>query len=262
MLALLILPLLVSGFIVCHSHPYYYYKLHRQQGQYLYLHAARLGLRCFWYGFLLNVGVDALLHGPYLGWLNPINFTSDELVNLFSLTPETAYRYAWAISVSLTAVFLMPPCWTLSSKILLWYKTGLWSKAKQKPYILSPILEDSPLDSFLFTALAEEDMVLLTMEDRKVYVGMVLSMGEPSETSAADQEIVLRPMVSGYRCKDHLKVTFTTPYEDVEKDLRIVLRQANIVSAFPFNKAVYDKFQEHKHAQGLTPACCEDTVSA
>src|SRR5690606_1113621 len=125
MLAFLILPLLVSGFIVCHSHPYYYYKLHRQQGQYLYLHAARLGVRCLWYSLLLNVGAYLILRGPCLGLFNPIEFVSDQLVNLFRLSPEAAFRYAWAVSISWAAVFLMPACWTLCTKLLLWYRTGL-----------------------------------------------------------------------------------------------------------------------------------------
>src|SRR5690606_12039523 len=110
MLALLILPLLVSGFIVSHSHPYYYYKLHRQQGQYLYLHAARLGLRCLWYSLLLNLAAYLLLRGPCLGRLNLIEFLSNQLVNLFRLSPDTALRYAWAVSISWVAVFLMPGC--------------------------------------------------------------------------------------------------------------------------------------------------------
>lgn len=50
MLLLLIFPVLVSGFIACHIHPVYQYRLHRYEGQYLYLKSAELGLYCFFLG--------------------------------------------------------------------------------------------------------------------------------------------------------------------------------------------------------------------
>lgn len=43
---LIILPLLVSGYLVCIKHPYYYRRLHRFEGQLLYLQVARLGVVC------------------------------------------------------------------------------------------------------------------------------------------------------------------------------------------------------------------------
>ena len=40
MFALLIVPILVAGFMACHIHPVFSYKLHRYEGQYLYLKSA------------------------------------------------------------------------------------------------------------------------------------------------------------------------------------------------------------------------------
>lgn len=42
MLLLLIFPVLVAGFFACHIHPIHAYKLHRYEGQYLYLKSASL----------------------------------------------------------------------------------------------------------------------------------------------------------------------------------------------------------------------------
>ena len=47
MLLLLIFPVLVAGFFACHIHPVHSYKLHRYEGQYLYLKSAELGVKCF-----------------------------------------------------------------------------------------------------------------------------------------------------------------------------------------------------------------------
>lgn len=47
MFALLIVPVLVAGFMTCHIHPVHSYRLHRYEGQYLYLKSAELGLKCF-----------------------------------------------------------------------------------------------------------------------------------------------------------------------------------------------------------------------
>lgn len=80
---------------------------------------------------------------------------------------------------------------------------------------------------------------MLTMDDRKVYVGKIIQLGEPSETSGMDQDIVILPVMSGYRDKDNLKVVFTTYYKDVDKELELCLRQESIVSATEFSDDAY-----------------------
>lgn len=55
MLLLLIFPVLVAGFFACHIHPIHSYKLHRFEGQYLYLKSAELGLKCFAIAFLVAI---------------------------------------------------------------------------------------------------------------------------------------------------------------------------------------------------------------
>ncbi len=47
MFALLILPILISGFIVLSINPSYKLKLHRYSGQLLYLKSAKIGFRYF-----------------------------------------------------------------------------------------------------------------------------------------------------------------------------------------------------------------------
>lgn len=60
MALLLILPILVSGYLLCLKHPALYINLHKFEGQLLYLHVARLGLRCLMQAFVLVGVVSAL----------------------------------------------------------------------------------------------------------------------------------------------------------------------------------------------------------
>lgn len=106
--------------------------------------------------------------------------------------------------------------------------------------IIAEILEDSPLDNLLFKiSMDKKKQIMLTMDDRKVYVGKIIQLGEPSETSGMDQDIVILPVMSGYRDKDNLKVVFTTYYKDVDKELELCLRQESIVSATEFSDDAY-----------------------
>lgn len=91
---------------------------------------------------------------------------------------------------------------------------------------------------------------MLTMDDRKVYVGKIVTMGEPSETAGMDQEIIIIPVMSGYRDKDSLIVKFTTKYKDIDKELQVCLRQESIVSATEFDFDAYRKWNPEKLVSG------------
>lgn len=54
---LIIVPLLVSGYLVCILHPFYFYRLHRFEGQLLYLQVARLGMSCLVAAAILSAAI-------------------------------------------------------------------------------------------------------------------------------------------------------------------------------------------------------------
>lgn len=109
--------------------------------------------------------------------------------------------------------------------------------------ILEMILKDSPMDRLLFSLQLNKKAVMLSMKDRKVYVGKVLSMGEPNESKGADQEIEILPVMSGFRDKDSMELTFTTYYEKINEDIILVLRQDEILTATEFNFDVYARLR-------------------
>lgn len=148
MLFLLIFPVLVAGFLACHTHPIHSYKLHRYEGQYLYLKSAELGLKCF------------------------------------------AIAFALALA------------------------THYW-------------FPDS------------------------------VTAGSSTVNSGMDQDVSIMPLMSGYRDKDTLKVSFTTHYEEVDADIYLSLRQDAIVSATEFDFGAYQKWNPPKAVPPASPPSTE-----
>lgn len=123
-------------------------------------------------------------------------------------------------------------------------KEGVDPKIK----LMSDVLSDSPLDSELLYSYINDQSVLISLSNRKVYVGQVVSLGEPNESEGMDQEISILPHISGYRDKDNLTVNFTTQYEsiDTKVEIKVTLRQELIESVARFDFDVYQQFLERK----------------
>ncbi|XWJ88539.1 hypothetical protein ACRARH_16480 [Phytobacter ursingii] len=84
---------------------------------------------------------------------------------------------------------IVPFIWAIFAYLRLFIK--FWA-ISTKPYVMFEIFQDSPLDKFLFNASVSknknEAIVMLTMQDRKVYVGNVIKMGEPKE--GANKQVI------------------------------------------------------------------------
>lgn len=257
MTALLILLVLVAGFLHCHIHPVQKIRLHRYTGQYLYLRAAGYGLRALAASAALALIGRSLLPNaltmPLLGMMptTPILWLSSFLKNT-GAAGDSLLQNAWLLALALgmfTIVFL--------HAIVSFGLACLRHRTlNPSPHITGKLLMDSPLDALLFRLSLERKMVMLSMADRKVYVGMIADMGEPTETQGPDNEIAIIPMLSGYRDKDSLKAAFTTFYKEfydrnskggqkadgyasAHAALTIVLRQSDIVSATEFSDTAY-----------------------
>jgi len=75
-----------------------------------------------------------------------------------------------------------------------------------------------PIASVLVQSLANAVPVMVTMEDRKVYIGVVTEIGSMSEISSGLENFGISPTLSGYRDKDTLKVAFTYEYPGKKGD--------------------------------------------
>lgn len=244
MLLLLIFPVLVAGFFACHIHPIHAYKLHRYEGQYLYLKSAELGLKC------LALACVGALSAHY--WLpDSIQFyelnislqlasgLARAIGEMVVVTDAEASKTAWFFMLSI-GTFLSAFVAKAWGFLVLYLRFGTWNSQTTKVYVIGEILSDSPLDDLLFKlSLHKEKYAMISLENRKVYVGKVIDLGEPTETNGIDQDISIMPIMSGFRDINSLEVKFKTFYEDVNANIYLSLRQDAIVSVTEFDFGAY-----------------------
>lgn len=276
---LLLLPLLVSGFLVCLKNPSIYNRLHRYEGQLLYLQVARYGLVCLylsvafwlvvigatshaWGGYCVSFGCIAPFSTDWLAWLGA-RFLALGLVD----AQPAGQVAAFATLVGLLAMCLPAP-W---AKFLTWRLrkrlrklVGATARRIDDQVIGTYLLRESVLHSprllMLYEAFGNRDHVMLSMVDRKVYVGYIISLGAPTEVAGIDQEILLVPTLSGYRNDETLKVEYTTHYAAIDVYSPIALKQENIVSVTRFSESIRSEFEAFEHARGYRGAATIDTA--
>jgi len=244
MFLLLIIPILISGFYVCNHNLYYFYRLHRYEGQYLYLKSALLGFTCLIIASFVALLLNALI--PQTIGNVPVDivkFIHWLINNAVGDTKIDSKQLSWII---LLAVLTQITGWLWVKISFLHIKWREKDIEKSKIMLMSSILRDSPLDNILLESYISETPLMLTLNDRKVYVGVVSSLGEPNESEGMDQEIAIIPIMSGYRDKNDFHVSFNTDYKIIDKDLNIVLRQEIINSATKFDFDIFSEFLEHR----------------
>lgn len=136
--------------------------------------------------------------------------------------------------------------WSAFSHMWLRIRAGSLSLDASKILIMSKVLSDNPMDKIFFDSYIYSQPLLLSLDSRKVYVGVINSLGEINESSGLDKEISLIPIMSGYRDKDTFEVSFTTYYEAIDTDLDIVIRQDQILTASWFDFDIYKKLNHKK----------------
>lgn len=266
---LLLLPLLVSGFLFCLKNPSVYNRLHRYEGQLLYLQVARYGLVCVylsvgfwlimasvtshvWSGYCLRATCIPAFSTDWLSWLG-IQFMALGLVD----TQPAGQVAAFATLVGLLAMCLPAPwatflTWRLKKRLKRLAPAAAHRIDEQVmgTYLLRESVQHSPRLLMLYEAFGNREHVMLSMEDRKVYVGYIISLGAPTEVVGIDQEILLVPTLSGYRHEDTLKVEYTTHYAAIEVYSPIALRQEHIVSATRFSESIRGTFEAFEQGPG------------
>lgn len=284
MFALLLVPILVCGYVIATNHPWYKLRLHRLEGQLLYLSCARHGLICVVIGFgLLVISKSAvpIIGIPTPAWAEPYlpdswypiihvdvqNYLADGLLTwapketsseaqedaLFALEKNAAH-IAWVIVGSINSL-LIAYGWCISEKvrrIRKAAKVGLLSarakaeenktevtkdeekeikesaKFEYKIFLHAKLLNDDPMLKLLFESYLKGVKLVFVLDNRKVFMGRVISMGEPTESTGMDKEIRIVPFWSGYEEKDTLQVIIESDISGIDA---ITLRQEKIVYA-------------------------------
>ncbi|EIS0960115.1 hypothetical protein LY121_003393 [Salmonella enterica] len=247
MFAFLIIPLLVSGFIVITTHPFHFFRLHRYDGQLLYMKAAKYGLWC-------------LVWSVSIAFVIKFYFPSAHLVTEVSQSlglGENLYQKritGWLIFLSCTSVLLawssgIIANWftTLRSQMIykIFYKKDISveeSKELVKLRTLQDLVTEGSMDSVFFDSLIDRKSILISMSNKKVYVGIVNALGEPNEKDGPNQQISILPIMSGYRDKDTLNVCFTNDYNNIEGyDTSVIIPVSQITQVSWFTMEVHDQ---------------------
>lgn len=258
---LLLLQLLVSGFLVCLKDPTIYCRLHRYEGQMLYLQVGRYGIYCFLAAMFVTAALAGLFSHDWgvfcPKWAqtndaaSPVCFAVNtdfmgalgQMGQDFDISGKNFSQVGVFLVLSGLLTLAMPGLGAFFTvKILKWQLKA--SKEEEiAAYLLGESVEHSPICSTLFDAFVDKEEVMITMVDRKVYVGYIMDVGAPTEVTGVNQEILLIPTVSGYRDKDTLKVVYTTDYPSDTPLRPIGFRQENIVSISIFSDEVREAFK-------------------
>lgn len=246
MFSLLIIPVLVAGFFACHIHPVHYYKLHRYEGQYLYLKCAELGIGCFALSVILIYIINKFC--PFI-----LVSTTTELsntINYIGLSGRNASIENSLFIIISAITFFSAYILKLLGFLILFIRFKTLDSNKVKIYVITKLMQENPRDELMFDLSFKLDQyAMLTLNDRKVYVGKVINIGEPTETRGMNEDILIMPIISGYRHQDTLEVSFTTFYSDIDDDIYLSLRQDNILSITEFNFDAYKQWNNAKNSK-------------
>lgn len=213
MFALLLIPILVSGYILVVANLYHYYQLHRYDGQLLYLKVAAHGTMSV--VFVLTAAIFTKFLFPDF---HPIAIVS-EILNV-KKTIDSNKAETWLALISIASIIS-----SLFWVFLVWLKNvtlGFFCEKQhhedifhaKKLRVLRKTISNSTLDSMLLDAMesSPKKSILVTLSSRKVYVGIVNGIQEPTESEAPNSYISIFPIMSGFRDKDTLSITFTNSY--------------------------------------------------
>ncbi|EEM6849995.1 hypothetical protein DFQ87_24095 [Salmonella enterica subsp. enterica serovar Montevideo] len=247
MIAVLLVPLLISGFIILINHPYHYYRLHRYSGQLLYMKAAGYGFFCVLIATTMAITAKAAFSSfhPVMTIAAWAEFTESDSQNRL---------WSWFIVISITSI-LTGYAWAYAAKAVYAFKfirALLGDSGGRQPIapkdlmkhlklsVMAPLMLETPMNSLLFNSLLHKRHVLITMDCGKVYVGVVSRITEPNETEAPTQEIALTPVMSGYRHKETRRICFINNYSSLSAvDTNINIPRGNITHASWFNEDVH-----------------------
>ncbi len=246
---------------MCLKDPTVYCRLHRYEGQMLYLLVGRYGIYCFLAAMFVTAALAGLFSHDWgmfcPKWAQTTDATSPvcfavntdfmgalgQMGQDFDITGRNFSQVGVFLALSGLLTLAMPSLGAFLTVRILKWQLGAGKKEEIAVYLLGQSVDHSPICSTLFDAFVDKEEVMITMADRKVYVGYIMDVGAPTEVTGVNQEILLIPTVSGYRDKDTLKVVYTTDYPSNTPLRPIGFRQENIVSISIFSEEVREAFK-------------------
>ena len=211
------LSVLASGYII-YDAPILRLWLSKSAGYVLYFRIITTGL--------ILVILSAVLLHP---------FTPNDVPILdFTLTPEHAPIVAFVVALGLRG--------------LAEFGTSIYGKRqpKWKEKLNRKRLDEKGLDQFIYDRINNEEMIMVTLENKKVYIGWPLE----APNNEDNKWLRLTPYWSGYRDEESnvtVQVDYSTVFGTPPPDdrNRMLIPVEKIVTAQPFDDEIFKKFNPH-----------------
>jgi hypothetical protein len=234
--ALLILPL-IGGYIFAYRWNACRFHGAREEGHRLYFRAAFYGTTLLLGAYLLRLAALGYFLW-YEGWETNVRIQIAGFLKKEAGTEASLFALLCFYAFVAGSVAWFPLNFLVGKSI--------WLK--------SAVADEGELEQLLHRAVARGRPILLTMDNRKVYVGLVRRTPEPRKSES--RAIWLLPLISGYR-DDKGKVRFTTYYDQIyatmtvegptdltAEDFELVLPSDSVQSAHLFDPTTYTRFQK------------------
>lgn len=213
MFALLLIPILVSGYILVVANLYHFYQLHKYDGQLLYLKVAAFG--SFNVIAVMTIAASLKFFFPEFHLIEQIS----KSLRIKKIVDANKAE-VWLVIISLCSV-LSSIAWVALIKckdfvLGLFYMKDTHEGVNHasRLRVLRKTLSTGSLDMMLLDCIEAKikQPILITLQSRKVYVGVVSGILEPTEDEGANSALTIFPIMSGYRNKNDLTIEFTNVY--------------------------------------------------
>ncbi|MDJ0030302.1 hypothetical protein [Pantoea ananatis] len=192
---------------------YQFYQLHKYDGQLLYIKVAAFGSFSVMF---------VVLFAALIKYFFPEFHVIDDVAKAFRIKKlvDDNKSGVWLILISFLSVFVslvwVALVWVKNLFLGFMYEKNTHEKVSHavRLRVLRKTVSAGSLDMMLLDAIEShpKQPVLITLQSRKVYVGIVNGILEPTENEGANSSLSIFPIMSGYRNKNDLSVDFTNVY--------------------------------------------------
>ena len=243
---LVLIPILAIGYFFLNINILFKYRINHIDGQHLYFKAAATGI-CIYSTTLIIV---SLLSSCFTVIQTILNNFSRYIQHIFFGISELN---CYLIILTFLSFFITVSANYLFNKIAkhkLEIEYGTSNPDELDLYLLQENLK-SPIDKLLFDSAYSKMTIMVTMSDRKVYIGNVIQDDDLFKRFANKiDDFDFLPLKSGFRDKDSLEVTITTHYKvDPQKPKNnsiIILKKTSIVSCAKIELNLFEQFTRNQ----------------
>ncbi|WP_238149103.1 hypothetical protein [Arsenophonus endosymbiont of Aleurodicus floccissimus] len=96
------------------------------------------------------------------------------------------------------------------------------------------------MEEMFFDSLVDRRQIMITLQNKKIYIAIINALGEPNEKEGPNQYISILPILSRYRHKDDLNIVLKNEYVDLNNaDTSIILPLKEITQVSWFDAKIY-----------------------